>query len=240
MFFFPILNSVILIYVLAAIVPAIFLLRWIYKKDRIEKEPPQTLVSLIGLGVAAALVSALLERAGELLLYNLLPNRDTIRDTAILAFLIVAVVEEGTKFAFCYRKTWYSRSFDCRFDGIVYMAFTSLGFAAFENILYVFRYGLAVAGPRAVLSVPGHLGFAVVAGAMYGRAKQHERRGNLRLKTVFLILAYILAVLLHGFYDFCAMTQTTMTNLLFVIFVAAMYLIVILLVRGESRKDQYI
>lgn len=48
MFFMPMFfNEIIWIYILAAIVPAIFLLKYIYQHDTIEKEPPQLLFALI-------------------------------------------------------------------------------------------------------------------------------------------------------------------------------------------------
>lgn len=239
-FFFPVLNSIIFIYIFAAIIPAIFLMRYIYKMDRYEKESPAMLLSLFFLGFCAAFASMLLETIGEGMLNSLMPEHGGMTYTAVLAFLVVAVIEEGMKYLFCALRTWNSPEFNCRFDGIVYMAFTSLGFAAIENILYVFNYGLSVAGPRAILSVPGHLGFSVFAGALYGRAKQCQHRGMEGRKTLCLILAYVVAVLLHGFYDFCAMSSTTATTVAFVVFVAAMYIVVILLIREESRNDRYI
>lgn len=40
-FFMPMpFNRIIMIYMLAAIIPAIFLLRYVCKQDKIEKEPP--------------------------------------------------------------------------------------------------------------------------------------------------------------------------------------------------------
>lgn len=239
-FFFPIFNSILVLYLLAAIIPAVFLLRYIYKMDRVDKESPQLLLSLLVRGVAAALVSMVLETLGENILNALIPDRNSMTYTAALAFLVVAVIEEGTKYGFCAMKTWNNPEFNSRFDGIVYMAFTSLGFAAFENILYVFNYGLSVAGPRALLSVPGHLGFSVAAGALYGRAKRCEDLGRGFLKVLCLVLSYVIAVLLHGFYDFCAMSTSRTAGIAFIVFVVAMYLIIILLIREESRNDEYI
>ena len=58
-FFFPIFNSILVLYLLAAIIPAVFLLRYIYKMDRVDKESPQLLLSLLVRGVAAALAAGL-------------------------------------------------------------------------------------------------------------------------------------------------------------------------------------
>ena len=58
----------------------------------------------------------------------------------ILAFAVVAVVEEGTKFLLMKLKTWKNPNFNYSFDGIVYAVSVSLGFAAFENIKYVMNF----------------------------------------------------------------------------------------------------
>lgn len=57
-FFMPIaFNRVLFIYILAAIIPAIFLMRYIYKHDTIEKEP-------LGLILAPPLVMELSKAVG--------------------------------------------------------------------------------------------------------------------------------------------------------------------------------
>ena len=154
-----------------------------------------------------------------------------------MAFLVVAAVEEGTKFFFLYRCTWRDPNFNYRFDAILYAVFVSLGFAAFENVKYVFSYGLSVALPRAILAVPGHMGFAVFMGVFYGRAKRCHDWGNGFGCKVNLILSYLFPVFLHGVYDTCCMLGTNRSTLVFVAFVLAMYLIVFRLIRRESRTD---
>ena len=168
--------SVIVIYILAAVLPAAFLMVYIYRKDKIEKEPRPILVSLLFLGVAAALVSIVLEYLGRNALTRLV-DPSSPAYTILMAFVVVAAVEEGTKFIFLKARTWHNPNFNYRFDGIVYAVFISLGFAAFENISYVFGYGLSIALTRAVLAIPGHMGFAVFMGLFYGRARMHELRG---------------------------------------------------------------
>ena len=226
------------IYVLAAIVPAIFLMREIYRLDSFEKEPNDLLLSCVVQGVLAAFAAIFLEMIGQTIL-----SRSGILPTSrkyiiILAFCIVAVAEEGAKFFFLYRRTWREPNFDYRFDGIVYSAYVSLGFAAFENIKYVFSYGLAVAFPRAILSIPGHLGFAIVFGYFYGRARIAASRGKRSRSKTNLIIGYILAVLMHGFYDTCAMTGTKASTIVFIAFVVIMYIFIIRLVKRDSVTNE--
>lgn len=228
---------VIAVYILAAILPALFLMRYIYRKDTIEKEPPQILISLVFLGVAAALVAIVLESIGKGVLAAFITEGSPAY-TIIMAFLAVAAVEEGAKFFFLKRRTWRDPNFNYRFDGIVYAVFISLGFAAFENISYVLGYGLSTALLRAVLAIPGHMGFAVFMGLFYGRAKLCADTGNKAREKLNLWAAYLSAVLLHGFYDACAMIGDVMATTLFIIFVIVMYIVVIRLVKKESLNDQ--
>ena len=225
------------IYVLAAILPAAFLMRYIYRKDTVEKEPKPLLFSLILSGVAAALVSIVLESAGSRILPSLL-DPGSPAYVVVTAFIVVAVVEEGTKFFFLKRRSWRDPNFNYRFDGVVYSVFVSLGFAAFENISYVMGYGLSVAFPRALLAIPGHMGFAVFMGLFYGRAKLCEDRGHKGRKNANLWAGYLSAVFFHGFYDTCAMTNTALASTLFLGFVIVMYIVVILLIREESASDR--
>ena len=188
------------------------------------------------LGVAAALVAIVLEILGQSILDSLVSVNNP-KYILLLAFLVVAAVEEGTKFFFLYRRTWRDPNFNYRFDAIVYAVFVSLGFAAFENIKYVFNYGLSVALPRALLAIPGHMGFAVFMGFFYGRAKLCFTFGDRSGCKLNLILGYLAAVFLHGVYDTCCMTGTTRSTLIFVVFVLAMYLAVYFLIKHEAKTD---
>ena len=224
------------IYILAAVLPAIILLRYIYRTDTVEKEPPGLLLLLLLMGVVAALCSSILETLGETVL-NALVDPGSPAYTILLAFLVVAIVEEGTKFVLLKKCTWYHPAFNYRFDGIVYAVFVSLGFAAFENIQYVLHYGLSIALPRALLAVPGHMSFAVFMGLFYGRAKLCEAYSYRPGMRRNLLIGYLVAVFLHGFYDACAMIGSTTSTVVFLVFVGLMYFWVFRLLKRESATD---
>lgn len=236
MFFLLPLLPVLAIYIGAAVLPAIILLRYVYRHDKIEKEPPFLLLMLLLWGVVSALCAGIIESFAQVVLDALVAPGSPFY-TILLAFLVVAVVEEGMKLFFLKQKTWYHPAFNYRFDGIVYAVFVSLGFAAFENIQYVIHYGLSVALPRALLAVPGHMSFAVCMGALYGRAKLREGHGDVAGAKWNLWGGYLSAVLLHGVYDSCAMIGTPLATTIFVVFVIMMYLRVYSLLKRESRTD---
>ena len=236
MFFYVPWMGILTVYVLAAVLPAVFLMRYVYRKDTAEKEPPALLASLVLMGVFAALAAMVLERIGEGILSRLV-SQSSRWYVILLAFLVVGAAEEGCKLFFLRRRSWWDPNFNYRFDGVVYAVFVSLGFAAFENILYVFRYGLSVVLPRALLAIPGHMGFAVFMGCFYGRAKLCEACGDETGKQGNLFLGWLSATVLHGIYDSCAMIGSGLATVLFVVFIIAMYCGVYRTIKRESATD---
>lgn len=225
------------IYILAALVPAVFLLLYIYRQDKIEKEPPRLLLLLLLGGVLAIPVAILLESIGQRILDSYFFSPTTLY-CLLMAFLVVAAVEEGAKLLFLWLFSWKSPHFNYLFDAVVYSVFVSLGFAAFENIKYVFTYGLSVALARAVTAVPGHLSFSVFMGIFYGRAKLCSVCGSSSKARRNLLAGYLCPVFFHGFYDACAMIEGGVSTLVFLVFVILMYILVFRLVKAASYYDR--
>ena len=225
-----------LVYLAAALLPAALLLRYVYRRDTVEKEPAGLLVSLLLMGCLSALCSAVLEGIGEYLLGVFVSSASPLY-TILLAFLVVAAVEEGTKLLFLKLRSWNHPAFNYRFDGIVYAVFVSLGFAALENVQYVVNYGISVALPRALLAIPGHMSFAVFMGAFYGRARLFANCGRGDEARRSLRAGYLLALLAHGFYDACAMSGTVWASLVFLVFIVLLFSAAYRTLRRESFTD---
>lgn len=237
-FVFPSLSPLPnLIYVLAAVLPAFFLLRYVYRHDTIEKEPFPLLLSLLGMGCLSALCAAGVEAAAEGLLASLVDPSAPVLYTVLLAFLVIAVAEESAKLFFLKLRTWRHPAFNYRFDGVVYAVFVSLGFAALENVQYVVNYGLSVALPRALLAIPGHMSFAVFLGVYYGRAKLLENCGDRAGARRRLWTGWLFAVFLHGFYDACAMIGTVWSSAVFLVFVILLFFAAFRTLKRESVTD---
>jgi RsiW-degrading membrane proteinase PrsW (M82 family) len=75
-----------------------------------------------------------------------------------------------------------------------------MGFAAFENLMYVAEGGISVAILRMFTAIPAHAIFGVAMGYWVGMAKFEPSRRKLYLAT-----GLVVAVLLHGAYDFFLM-----------------------------------
>ena len=152
--------------IVAAVIPALVLLIYVYRRDRIEKEPGSLLLSLVLWGIVSTFLAVISESIGAVLLAYFLPGGENNRAYAFWMFFVtVGLSEEGFKYLILKWRTWRSPYFNCRFDGVVYAVFVSLGFALWENIGYVTTYGLGAAMMRAVTAVPGHACFGVFMGA---------------------------------------------------------------------------
>ena len=223
----------------AAVIPALALMAYVYKADRLEKEPWPLLLSLMLQGIISTSLAVYAERLGARLLGGVLPV-NTWAYQIIFNFLVVGLSEEGFKYLLLKRRTWRSPSFDCLFDGVVYAVFVSLGFALWENIDYVVMYGFSAAMVRAVTAVPGHACFGVFMGVFYGLARRHENLGRPDMSRRCRVLAVVCPMLLHGLYDLIATVERTPFSWTFLAFIAALFLAAFLLVRRLSRRDQYI
>ncbi len=238
-FVLPGLSMYFQMFLLLALLPAIVLMVYIYRLDPIDKEPDGLLWTLIIQGVYAALVSSLLEGVGMnvLGLYTGLDPQSASFEI-VSDFLFVGVIEEGSKYWLMSRKTWNNLAFGCRFDGVVYAVFTSLGFAAAENLMYGFMYGPGVLFARAFMAIPAHMGFAVLFGLFYGQAKGMSVRGQKVGAGVLIAVGYVLSVLLHGLYDSAAMVGTNDSDAHFLLVVVVIYLVNFVLTRQAARNDR--
>ena len=223
----------------AAVVPAIILMLYVYRSDRLEKEPRSLLLKLVGMGILATFLALVGEWIGIKLLGQLQLS-PLLRDI-LLNFFVIGLCEEGSKYLLLKRLTWRSPSFDCRYDGIVYAVFLSLGFALWENISYVVQYGLTTALIRAVTAVPGHASFGVFMGAWYSQAKYMEYVGNEAKSSFYRKLALLVPLVLHGIYDFIALRESDGdTVTLFLGFIVVMFAAAFLTLKRMAKHDRYL
>lgn len=219
-----------------AVLPAIFLIYYVYSKDTIEKEPVNFLMILVLLGALTVIPAALLEELGSFILQHFFIASST-NYNLIYCFLIIGCVEEGGKYIVMKTKVWNSPEFNYRFDAIVYAVCVGLGFALLENILYVYQGGFSTGLVRAVTAIPAHAINAVFMGYYFGQAKLCNLYGDYDREKKDLKFAMIVPVFLHGFYDFCAMEGTIFFTIAFMIFVVIMDVLALLRVNRSSKYD---
>jgi len=179
-----------------ALLPAILLLLYIWKKDP-QKEPTGQLVKAVLWGVAICIPIGFVELGIQEVLFGGKMPTDLWSSTA-QAFLLAAVPEEAAKLFALWLILRKNPYFDEHFDGIVYAVCVGLGFAAIENVFYVLQSEeewLTVGIVRSLLAVPGHYAFAVLMGFYYSlyHFVDHSK------KTAICIL--LVPVIAHGIYD---------------------------------------
>ena len=223
-----------------AMLPALILMLYIFKKDRIEKEPKGLLFKLMLFGALFSFIPAILEGLGDRFLAGFFTDQSKLY-YILEAFLIVGLSEEGFKRFVLKRRTWNNMNFNCSFDAIVYAAYVSLGFALLENILYVvggtYSQSMATGLVRAVTAIPAHFFNSVYMGLFYGRAKECQLRGDMGGMRMNMRRSLWIPVLLHGFYDACAFIGA---NTIFFIFLIGMYIVTFRIVKRESAEDRYL
>jgi len=180
---------------LFAIAPVFITVIYIYIKDKYEKEPKRLLLSSFLFGaVVSIIITTILYYTIDLFLP--LNDNFSIIQQFIKAFVVVALVEEFSKYIIVRYYAQPKPEFNEPFDGIVYAVMVSMGFAATENILYVLEGGLSTAIIRSFTAVPAHATFGILMGYYMGKAKFSKN------KTILNISGLLLATLFHGAYDF--------------------------------------
>lgn len=225
-----------------ALLPAIGLLITIYACDR-NKEPKKLLVGIFFMGMGTIVSAMILELIGMAILENAV--YDDMLKALLSAFIVVAPAEELGKFLAMRVLTWKNKNFDYLFDGIVYAVFSSLGFAAFENVLYVMQNGVGTGIVRALASVPGHACFAVFMGYFYSRAKHASVTGKKMSCLVNTLLAMIVPIVLHGAYDALLMVAEESYEdsmqiglmIAWIVMLVGMFVGTIILIVKTSRND---
>jgi protease PrsW len=183
----------ILILLALALAPGAAIGLYIYLNDKHEREPVGLLLRSFFFGVLSIFVTLLLSR----IIDNFITiDEQSVSQQAVHAFLIVALVEEFSKFIFVRGILYNNPNFNEPFDGIVYSVMVSMGFATFENILYVTQGGLSTAFVRMFTAVPAHATFAILMGFYLGKAKFEHR------KSYYALYALGVATLFHGAYDY--------------------------------------
>lgn len=192
---------------LVPVIPVVAFYLWL---DRWEREPPSLLTFAFVWGAAVATFAALLlNTAADLLLVS------SGQDATATALLVAPVVEELFKglavlLVFLLRR----HEFDGVVDGLVYAGMVGIGFAFVENVLYLGTaltqdggQGLAATFVvRCLFSPFAHPLFTSATGVGIGLAAR-TRRPVLRVLAP--VLGYLLAVGLHGLWNYSASLGST-------------------------------
>lgn len=190
-----------LIILIAALLPAVVLWVYVWKKDA-QPEPASQLVKAILWGVAICIPVAFAEQLVQNMLFGVGGGPTSLFGTTAEAFFVAAIPEETAKLFALWLVLRKNPYFDEHYDGIVYAVCVGLGFAAVENFFYLYGQEdwMGTAIGRALLAVPGHYAFAVLMGYYYSLYHFVERS----MKNAVAIL--LVPVMAHGVYDALALS----------------------------------
>ena len=134
-------------------------------------------------------------------LHDLYLNYPFINEGLATSFLSAAVVEEGLKFLILYFVVYRLRQFNEPMDAIVYGVCASLGFAALENIYYVWNASTWDVNPirmlieRSIYPLAAHGICGVMMGYFFMKHVFFH-------KSKSLFLSFLIPYFLHGFYNY--------------------------------------
>jgi RsiW-degrading membrane proteinase PrsW (M82 family) len=190
-----------------SLAPVVIIALYVYIRDKYEKEPILSLLKALLTGVFIVLPIVLIENfTGQF--SSKFPG---LLNPLFDGFCVASLTEEGLKFLAFMLFFWKSRNFNERFDGIVYAVFIALGFAAIENIFYVYKGGYEIGLLRAITAVPAHALFGTVMGYHLGNAKFYPGK-----RQVQLFLAFLMPFTWHGLYDFLLMGKKEILLIFFI------------------------
>lgn len=193
----------ILILLALSIVPAVLLLYYFLKQDTADKEPQKLIWKVFRYGMLIVFFAAIIEIFIESFFVDFVGGNQTLY-IILFAALMPGIVEESLKFWVVKDKVYDNKHFSEPMDGIMYAVVASLGFAALENVFYIFgeetfEFGLLLGGFRAALSVPGHALFSGVMGYYIGQAKY---AGDKIKEKKLLRKGLLLAICFHAGFNF--------------------------------------
>jgi RsiW-degrading membrane proteinase PrsW (M82 family) len=182
--------------IIIAITPGIAVATFIYFKDDREPEPVNLLLLSFLYGTLAFSIAYVLTTQ-----FNRIITLDekNLKEQAVQAFLLVAFIEEASKFIFVRGFLYRNKNFNEPLDGIVYSVMVGMGFATAENVIYVLSGGGSGGTGllRMFTAIPSHAMFAVLMGYYLGKAKFTRRK-----ETGYAVIALVVATAFHGVYDY--------------------------------------
>lgn len=170
-----------------ALGPSLFWLFYFWRQDRSTHEGAGPMARAFLWGALSTIPAIILE---------LFFNRPGVTANALECFLVIGPAEELCKMLATMRAIRNEPDFDEPSDGIVAASAVALGFAFAENLGYFSEGGAPRVLIRSLLSVPGHVLFAVFYGAALGR-----RKCDPQLPASTILTAFLTASFLHGLFD---------------------------------------
>lgn len=200
----------IFIYIIFGVTPSLIWLFYYLRKD-LHPEPKRMILRMFLWGALITLPVFFVQIGLSYLLA--LVDLDPLLRAIIYWFLVISLSEEIFKYLIVRIKITNSTNLDEPLDIMLYMVIAALGFAALENVLYLFApikdmsfndllgRTFTISFIRFIGSTFLHTLCSAVVGYAMAMSFCQEKR-----KYLYLTLGIIVAMVLHGLYDFSIMT----------------------------------
>ena len=227
--------------IILSVLPVLLIGLYIYKKDR-EKEPTGLLFLLFAGGIMSCFLVIFLTDLLSIYMPFIYESIDenTPFELFLHAFVGIGFIEEFCKWLMTYFLGYRSKWFNETYDIIIYAVFVALGFALFENIIYVFNRGVTIGIIRAIVSVPAHTCNAVFMGHLLSKAKVCFMSGDDYGRQKYMILSIAIPTLLHGLYDYCLFIKNDFFVFLFFAFVIVLFVSTINRINKQVKENKKI
>jgi RsiW-degrading membrane proteinase PrsW (M82 family) len=187
--------------------PMFLFAAFIYWLDRYEKEPKALLGAAFFWGVIIAAGGAFIVNTAFGMGIYIFTGSETAAEAGT-ASIIAPIVEEILKgMAVAIVFFLFYKEFDSILDGIIYGGMVGLGFAATENVLYIYRNGYLEGGwsglfvlafVRVILVGWMHAFFTAFTGIGFAIARTNK---NMFVKLIAPIIGLCVAITVHAFHN---------------------------------------
>ncbi|WP_217585415.1 glutamic-type intramembrane protease PrsW [Lentibacillus saliphilus] len=195
----------------ASLAPAIALMSFFYLKDKYA-EPLPLIIKMFLWGVLVVFPIMFLQYA--------IGQEGWVENEFFQSFIVASFSEEFFKWFIFMYMIYHHAEFDTHYDGIVYAVAISLGFATFENVLYLMTNGIEYAVTRALFPVSSHALFGVIMGYYFGKAKM-----NATYKKSHITMALLFPFILHGTYNYILKASASNWVFILVPFMLALWMV---------------
>lgn len=219
---------------IVATLPAILVAKHLYKLD-IDKEPKKVLKKIFFTSMVFAIIFVVpLEKFFD----NHISQYNEIT-VMLINIYGIGLIEEIFKFLPAYIFGIKSESYNSFYDAILYCTFGSLGFACFENVLYVFQGGIATGIYRAILCIPGHTLYGAIFGVFVGLATTKKLEGNKLLSIFYFIIGLLISGYMHGIYDYALTSGSSIIVFLSLALEAFLIVYTLRVINKLSKIDSF-
>lgn len=184
-------------------------LTWLFQFLRMDKlpEPARMIVKIFFLGVLITVPVFVV----EFVLFKAVPaiNLPSFWNSIFYWFIVIALIEETFKYLVVRAGALKSKHFDEPVDAMIYMIIAALGFAAAENVMYLFSPNIEIFSFYDLLAKAATISLFRFLGATFLHALCSGLVGFFLAQAVYkkgrsglVLIGLLIAILLHGLYNF--------------------------------------